>query len=136
MEQPRITIAIDGRTYSLRADHTASFSHIPAEDRRHLITLLEAINSQATPLPAATPGAVADTSAIAPAPASSAISQKGHASGRPTTPERAGSGDIDALMARLIMEEKQNRRPGLTKAGIYKVMAGLLLLILLLVMML
>ena len=35
-------------------------------------------------------------------------------------PERLGAGDVDALMAKLIAEEKQNKRPGITKSDIYK----------------
>ena len=36
-------------------------------------------------------------------------------------------------MARLVVEEKQNRKPAITRSGIYKITAGFLFLILLLV---
>ena len=34
--------------------------------------------------------------------------------------ERLGSGDVDSLVAQLIMEEKSKQKPGLTKQTIYK----------------
>jgi len=48
-------------------------------------------------------------------------------------PERLGSGDIDALMARLVLEEKRSRKPGLTNRTLYKVISVFAVLVVLLV---
>jgi hypothetical protein len=56
--------------------------------------------------------------------------QPGH---KDTKPERLGSGDIDALMARLVLEEKRSRKPAVTKRGIYKAIGVFVVLVVLLV---
>jgi hypothetical protein len=132
MKQPTITFIINGTTYSLCASDTKAIRNIPTVDRQHLITLLEQVKDQerlsvaavqqemdkakfysrnATSVPAA---------AIQPAP-------------NDIKPERLGSGDIDALMARLVLEDKRSRKPALTKRGIYKGIGVFAVLVVLLV---
>jgi hypothetical protein len=135
MEQSRITFVINGNTYSLDAGDSAAIRKMSAQDRRELIKLLEAIKQQEGLPPVALPGAQ-DRAQISPmsSPASRTYTTPITAADRSSS--RMGSGDIDAMMARLIAEEKRGRKQGLTKAGIYKLMAGLLLVVFLLVIIL
>jgi hypothetical protein len=48
--------------------------------------------------------------------------------------EPIGKGDVDQLMARLVLEEKNNRKPGLTQQGLYKWMGISVAVIILLVL--
>lgn len=135
MAQPRITVTINGTTYSLCADNVEAISNMPTDDRQHLLTLLEAVRQADDQPGAAKPVTRAAPVHPPPAPpeaqtAVSRIAQGG------ATPTRMGGGDIDALMAQLAAEEQRNRKPGLTRAGIYKLTGGLLLIVFLLVIML
>ncbi len=133
MPEPRITITINGTTYSLCADNVEAIGHVPLHDRQHLVTLLEAVKSKTDSAPAAKQGAPDNSGiAAAPQPPKSDIAARIVAS----EPARSSSGDIDALMARLAAEDMQRRKPGLTRAGLYKVTGGFLLVIFLLVVIL
>ena len=46
MDDPVITIVIEGRTYRLRAGHGEAISAVPSADRRQLIALLEAVKAR------------------------------------------------------------------------------------------
>jgi hypothetical protein len=132
MEHPRITVTINGKTYSLCAANAEAIGNMPANDRMELIILLEAIKRQDRLSPGAAPKARDESRTSSPPspparPAASNISPSGPKS------ERLGGGDIDALMTRLAAEEKRSRQPGISRAGIYKVTGGLLLVIFLLV---
>jgi hypothetical protein len=142
MAQPRITVIINGTTYSLCADNPQAIGNMPAEDRLHLLTLLEVVRRPEDLQPATAPVARATPQSLSstpqnPAPAAAdarvVVSQS---TVTPSAPTRMGSGDIDALMARLAAEEQRGRKPGLTRAGIYKLTGGLLLLVFLLVVVL
>ena len=126
MHSPAITFIVDGKTYSLSAGNSAAIRAIPADHRQQLIALLEAIKHQDNVSKAAVQKAVD----YAKAPQDKA--------GKPLQdkvpkPERLGSVDADALMARLIIEEKRGKKPGLTKEGLYKVLAGFVAVIFLLI---
>ncbi len=117
-----ITVVIAGSTYALRADDLRGMRDMPAGDRDQLIALLELLKaqreqSQRTAQVALAKsvggGAVGERAAMA----------RG---------ERLGKGDVDAIMARLAAEERQQRKPGLRRATIYKVAAGSFVIILLL----
>ena len=135
MEQPTITFVVSGNTYSLCAGDNAAISKISAVDRQHLITLLDAVKLQETLSQASVQRAMdkakltlrstTDTRESGSPPAHNDIN-----------PERLGSGDVDALMARLIVEEEHNKKPGLTKQGLYKVVAGFAVFVFLLVLIL
>lgn len=135
MAQPRITIVINGKTYSLCADNAEAIGNMPLQDRQHLVTLLEVVKSKTDPAPAATPG-TPDKSRIAAAPQPIKADTAARIAASEPTLAHIGSGDIDALMARLAAEDMQNRRPGLTRAGLYKVTGGVLLFIFLMVVIL
>lgn len=133
MEQPTITFIINGATYSLSASNAEAIRNIPKTDRQQLMTLLEAVKHQEILSLAAVQKAV-DSARL---PSRSAL--KADEAGSPvnysnTKPERLGSGDVDALMARLIQEEKRNQKPGLTQWSIYKVVAGLAAVLILIVL--
>jgi hypothetical protein len=123
MKQPAVTFVVNNRTYSLSASDTEAMRNIPAADRQQLITLLEAIKVQDSLARAAVQAAA--ESVIAPSQAAIRAPETGNrTTHQDSKPERLGSGDVDALMARLILEEKQNQKPGLTKQGLYKVLVG------------
>tara|TARA_R110000823_G_scaffold171736_6_gene304125 strand:- start:15652 stop:16059 length:408 start_codon:yes stop_codon:yes gene_type:complete len=132
MHYPKVTFVIDGKTYSVDAGDPVTIRNIPLEDRRHLINLLEAVKRQHS-LSLKTVSAALDKSGVSTAARSDANATAANNSATGGEPTRLGSGDIDALMARLVVEEKQNRKPAITRSGIYKITAGFLFLILLLV---
>ena len=146
MSYPRITFIINGTTYSLCASEPEAMRNIPDADRGQLITLLEALKIQdvssneavdrAVTYATRSVPSVAATAAAATAAAATAAS----ADKRPTMPqpkpERLGTGDVDALMARLVMEENQSKKQGPTKQSIYVGLAGFLVLVVLLVIIL
>jgi len=131
MEQPRVTFVINGQTFSLRASDSSSIDAIPAPERQQLVELLEAIkqseNRAATMAQQALEKAAAAT-------ADSAGSARPDY--QPAKPERLGSGDVDALMARLVMEENRNRKPGMTRQDLYKWVLGGAAIVILLVLLL
>ena len=128
MEQAPVIFIVNGNTYSLSAGDTQAIRAISAEDRRQLIALLEAVKEQER-LSQAAVQAVANQVGIGPeatltsAPAS-------------PSPERLGGGDVDALMARLIMEEKRNKKPPISSGSLYKWLGVTLALVVLLVVIL
>ena len=133
MEQSKITFIVNGNTHSLRPSDSAAIRDIPADERQQLIALLEAVKVQDNLANAAIHNAVAratgrEHSASSPA----GIGAVGNS--RPPAPERLGRGDVDALMARLVLEEKHGRKAGPTKQGIYKLAAGIAIGLIVLVM--
>jgi hypothetical protein len=109
MQQTNITIIIDGSTYSLNPSDKASIKSLPIGDRQQLITLLEAIQLHEKQRHASARQAEGKANAAA-ALANTKLDAK----------EPLGSGDVDQLMAQLVMEEKNNRKTGLTQQGLYK----------------
>ena len=132
MDQPAITFILNEKTYSLRATDSHAIRQIPSDDRQQLISLLEAVKQQDTLAQQAVDQAV--TRAKSGYQAGNGSPTAGDPSAPPrANPERLGSGDVDALMARLVMEEKLSQKPGLTKQGIYKFLAWSAAVIVLLV---
>jgi hypothetical protein len=109
MQQTNITIIIDGSTYSLNPSDKASIKSLPIGDRQQLITLLEAIQLFEKQRHASARQAEGKAN-VAAALANTKMDAK----------EPLGSGDVDQLMAQLVMEEKNNRKTGLTQQGLYK----------------
>ena len=133
MEQSKITFIVNGNTHSLRPSDSAAKRDIPADERQQLIALLEAVKIQDNLANVAIHNAVAratgrEHSASSPA----GIGVVGNS--RPPAAERLGRGDVDALMARLVLEEKHGRKAGPTKQGIYKLAAGIAIGLIVLVM--
>ena len=133
MEQPKITFIIDSKTYSLRANDAKAIRDIPSADRQQLILLLDAIKRQDTLAQAAVQHAV-DMAQVSTKTPLNGPENGGTLDHKAPKPERLGSGDIDALMARLIMEEKSDKKPGLTTQDLVKWVAGLTVAIILLVL--
>ena len=111
MTKAPIAFIIDGRTYSLRPTAGDAIRAMPAGDREQLLELLEAVREQERGSRAAVDAVVQRTRAVATGSGLAATSAR---------PERLGSGDVDALMARLVMEEQRNRKPPLTRGSLYK----------------
>jgi hypothetical protein len=129
MEQPMITFVLNGKTFSLRAGDAEAIGAIPAAERQQLLALLEAVQRQeerarAIARKAVDKARMTSHGATAAAPAGSVMA--GH--------DRLGGADVDALMARLVMEEERNRKPGLTRQGIYKWLLVAAIVIVLLVL--
>jgi hypothetical protein len=133
MEQPKITFIINGKTYSLLANDAKAIRDIPGADRQQLILLLEAIKQQDILARAAVQNAVdrAKISSELPVNRPASGDAPDHTAPKP---ERLGSGDVDALMERLIMEEKRDKKPGVTTQDLVKWVAGLTVAIILLVL--
>jgi hypothetical protein len=131
MQQPTITFILNDKTYRLCATDSHTMRELPAADREQLITLLEALKQQDLLARQAVEQAVAraktgQTTAAGESTTGTQPQQK------TLKPERLGSGDVDALMARLVMEEKSSQKPTLTKQGLYKFIAWAAALIILL----
>jgi hypothetical protein len=135
MKQPTITFIINGTTYRLCASDTEAIRNIPATDRQHLLRLLEQVKYQESLSPAVVQQ-VTDKAEVYSCPAANVPAAGIQPGQKEQKPERPGSGDIDALMARLVLEDKRNRKPALTKSAIYKVVAICTVLVVLLVIIL
>jgi hypothetical protein len=133
MDQAKITFIIDSKTYSLRASDAQAIRDIPSADRQQLILLLEAIKQQDVLARAAVQNAVERVQISTKNPLNSP-ENGGTLDHKVPKPERLGSGDVDALMARLVMEEKRDKKPGLTKQGMVKWVAVSVVVIILLVL--
>lgn len=121
MGESVITFIVNGNTYSLCSTDLEKIRNIPANDRAQLITFLEVIKRQDRLQHEAVQHAVTGGQSH---PVASSPTPK---------PERLGSGDVDALMARLVAEEKNDRKPGLTQLSVYKFMLGFAVFVALLV---
>lgn len=135
MKQPTITFIINGTTYRLCASDTEAIRNIPATDRQHLLRLLEQVKYQESLSPAVVQQG-ADKAEVYSRSAANVPAAGIQPGQKELKPERPGSGDIDALMARLVLEDKRNRKPALTKSAIYKVVAICTVLVVLLVIIL
>jgi len=134
MKQPTITVIIGGNTYSLCADDIESIRNLPDSDRQQLISLLKAVNQQ-VPLTTAPANKAADRADTSPDTTTGTLA--GDAPDYESTkPERLGGGDVDALMAQLIHEEKSKQNPGLTRQTIYKFAIWFAVIVILLILVL
>ena len=129
MDQPTITFVINGKTFSLSANDSRAIGAIPAAERGQLMALLAAVKQQEEQA-AAVAREVVDRAGRE-AVGSPVTAQ---AAGPTPTPERLGSGDVDALMARLAMEENRNRKAAPTRQGIYRWVLGFAAVVVLLVL--
>jgi hypothetical protein len=129
MEQPLITFVLNGKTFSLRAGDREAIGAIPAPERQQLLALLEAVRQQEEQA-----GAIARSALDKAGVISQAVPGAAQAHSSSVRPERLGSGDVDALMARLVVEENRNRKPGMTKQRMYLWLLGTALVIALLLL--
>lgn len=123
-----ITVIINNNTYSLSTNNVETISSISAADRQQLIALLELVKQQEH---AASPVRQARTETT-----SNRYNASTPTNHQAMRPERLSSGDIDSLMAQLIMEEKSKEKPRLTKQTIYKWVGGLAIVLMLLLLVL
>lgn len=121
MEKPAITVIINGKTYRIRADAPEAIRAIPEADRAALVELLRVVDGQ--PLPAAAPR---------PAPAPVAAPTSPSATPPPEVPVSAK--EIDAMVNRLIREERANQNSLPTAQTIYLWAGGIVVLLFLLMM--
>lgn len=136
MKNPKITFIVNGNTYSLRATDIESIDGIAKLDRLNLVELLEAIRRQAQLSKVVVQAAVDDltsghqtTRSIAGQGDEIAVSAGGN-----TEADRLSTSQVDDLMARLIMEEKQQTKPGLTRSGIYKFVGCLAIVVIIFIL--
>ncbi len=126
MKQSEIIVIINKKPYTLSASNAEAIRSIPSADRQQLITVLEAIKREESSVQLA-----ADS--ILPSQVAASTSC---VSNREVLPERLRSGDVDAVMAQLIMEEDIKKKPRLTKQTIHKWMAAVAVSIILLILIL
>ncbi|MEN8169984.1 MAG: hypothetical protein ABFS08_07155 [Pseudomonadota bacterium] len=129
MNQPAITVIINNNTYSLSTSNAEAIHSIPNADRQQLIALLEVIKQQESAAQSPVRQATTETTGTV-YNAGNPINHQAIKS------ERLASGDVDSIMAQLIMEEKSKQKPGLTKQTIYKWVVGVAIVIILLVLVL
>jgi hypothetical protein len=129
MNQPAITIIINNKTYSLSAGNVEAIRRIPDADRQQLIALLELVKQQES----AAPVREVTTEVNSSCEKTSSAYNAGNPRDRS---ERLASGDIDSLMAQLIMEERAKENPGITKQSIYKWVVGVAVVVIFLVLVL
>lgn len=120
MKQPSITVVIQASTYTLRSDDPAGMRDMPSEHREHLIRLLDVLRVQHEASRRRVQAAM--TGAVSPAARSDSGADR----------EPLGKGDVDELMARLVLEERSRKKPGIKPATIYKFAAVIIAIIVLL----
>lgn len=114
MTQPTITFIINKIPYALNASNVEAIKKMPSADRQQLMALLEAIKrEESAAQPATTPTAT---------PA---------ASNQTSSPQHI---DPDALMAQLAIEDRFNQNLEFTKQSLYKWIAGVVGVLLLLIL--
>lgn len=125
MQQPKITFIINKIPYSLNASNVEAIRDMPSADRQQLIALLESIKREETSAHS-TVQAVAASASTAAYPGNTPAHQN----------VRLNSGDVDAMMAQLIMEEDIKKKSGLTKQSIQKWLGAIAVIIFLLILIL
>jgi hypothetical protein len=133
MNKSTVTIVINGNTYRLCASDGAAIRNMQAADREHLLELLEEVKRQDSLSQVAIEKAMSRTGS-SPVSTASVAPGEGVTAYRGNASADLGKGDVDALMARLVFEEKNNRKPGLTRQTLYKVVGGFLLVVFVLVL--
>ena len=132
MTAPTMTLVVNGNAYKLSATNTASLTAVSPGDRQALLAVLEALKRCDQAAEQTVEQAVAIARRAQPE------STPGHADqAEPIDAlkvERMGSGDVDALMARLIAEDQQSRKSQTKSRSLIKAVAALLAVIVLLVM--
>jgi hypothetical protein len=133
MTEPTVTVIIEGRTYRLCASDTSALRDMPTGDRQHLMTLLQELQRQDGLSRVAVQNALEHArSTSLPSANASGVGVSLAEQGK--SPERLGSGDIDAVMARLVVEENRSRKPALTAPRLYKMVGMFAVAVILLVL--
>jgi len=132
MENKPITFVINGNTYNLRSTDAEGIRKMPTPDRRELISLLEAIKEQDQLALAAIERRINKAKISAQPTSPTTIPSPGQTLGEDS--KRLGRGDVDNLMAKLMIEEKRNQKSLPTKNSFYKWMAIFIAVIVLLLL--
>tara|TARA_B100000809_G_scaffold206042_1_gene207995 strand:- start:923 stop:1300 length:378 start_codon:yes stop_codon:yes gene_type:complete len=113
MSSDKITFVVNGHSYAISASEPETLTAIAATDRKALITVLEAVKQQqkaseqrADQILMQTAVPISDNLATA------------------IKPERLGRGDAEAVMARLILEEKAKQKNPPSERIFYKWIIG------------
>ena len=113
MSSDKITFVVNGHSYAISASEPETLTAIAATDRKALITVLEAVKQQqkaseqrADQILMQTAVPISDNLATA------------------IKPERLGRGDAEAVMARLILEEKAKQKNPSSERIFYKWIIG------------
>lgn len=133
MKPQSTTFILNGNTYRLSPDDSGAIREMPKTDRLQLIELLEAIKIQEKLSEAAIQNATAKASPKAATAVN--ITSAGITAQQPLQqpkPERLGEADIENLMAKLIMEEKNKQKPPISSRQIYTWAGGILFVLILL----
>ncbi|MGI1679448.1 MAG: hypothetical protein K6L75_11985 [Cellvibrionaceae bacterium] len=122
MEKTAITFIVNGNTYSLRVSDTEAIQKMQPLDRQELIALLNVVKHQDALALAAVEQRInkarASQQSTVQTPASAKTASKGQMLGEEA--RRLGGGDVDNIMAKLILEEKRGQKPLPTKNTLYK----------------
>ena len=130
MSDATMTLVVNGNAYKLSATDPDSLKAITPNDRKALLALLEALKRSDQAAGRALEQAVAVAhQAQAASPTGAAPAQNAE----PVKAERMGSGDVDALMARLIAEDQQSRKPVPNQRSVMKGFAVIAVVVLLMV---
>ena len=120
MSTEKITFIVNGNSYHISASEPETLTTIDPTDRKALITLLEAVKHQqdaseqrADQILMQTAVPISDNPAAA------------------IKPERLGRGDAEAVMARLILEEKAKQKKAPSQRSFYKWIIGFTALVIL-----
>jgi len=118
MNKDLISIVVNGNSYRLEPGDSVGIDAIDATDRQRLMELLVAIKQQQEQRDAIVQRRLQQTRsakpAVGPAIAKGAVIDRG-------ADQRAMSAaEVDALMAQLVIEEKKNTKPGLTRKRLYQ----------------
>lgn len=117
MKQTTITFIINAKVYKLSATDVLAISKIPSSDRCQLINLLESVKKYDQKLKLESQNRAYEITAL------TQVTEKQVKTGAVSTQNktaRLGKGDVNKLMANLIMQEKKNQKPPLNKLTIYK----------------
>ena len=128
MNQQDIIVIINKKPHTLNAGDAEKIRNIPSADRQQLIVLLEAIKREELSAQQRAAKVDAITSSISDSASTTSVQQA-------ILPEM-GRADPDAIMAQLIMEDKSNQKPGLTKHSIQKWTAIIAIVVFLLILVL
>jgi len=117
MKQTTITVIINAKVYKLCADDVLAISKISSSDRYQLIKLLESIEKHDQRLKRESHNEsynITTLSQVAEKQVKKAVVSSYNKT------DRLGKGDVNELMANLIMQEQQKKEPPLNKFTIYK----------------
>lgn len=126
MTANKITFVINGNTYSISPDDPNALTSIASSDQAALLTLFESLKQQRASLELRANQRLAQSSTSSSAIAAASNNSSDNKSlAQSTKRERLGRGDAEALMAKLIMEEKAKQKQQPSPSSFYKWILGI-----------